>query len=350
MKRIFTLFALVALSAGLFAQDCTNLIISEYDEGSGNNKALELYNTSDQIIDLGNYWIVRYSNGAFTFDAGGYTRLEGFIQPHTTFVFVNGQTTDQDLGGGSISPKCDPALQALGNQLDHAYPAPTYMNGNDAIALLYDTETGTKPSGSSQLVDLFGAIGGGMSADDEGWASFTDTWVYKNIYDANGNITGTDSTYITKYIVPSGYYWLPWTANHSLVRKHSVKKGITANPSVFNVTVEWDTIPGGADQWDSLGNHTCDCANQTDVIINLTSPKAYVFPNPSTDGRFTISTNTPVKEFEVVNMLGQTVIREDNRRGDLSLKVNLTEGKSGLYFIRMTFDNNKVITKKLLVR
>ncbi len=42
MKRIFTLFALVALSAGLFAQDCTNLIISEYDEGSGNNKAIEI--------------------------------------------------------------------------------------------------------------------------------------------------------------------------------------------------------------------------------------------------------------------------------------------------------------------
>ena len=64
MKRIFTLFALVALSAGLFAQDCTNLIISEYDEGSGNNKAIEIYNTSDQIIDLGNYLIVRYSNGS----------------------------------------------------------------------------------------------------------------------------------------------------------------------------------------------------------------------------------------------------------------------------------------------
>ncbi len=172
-------------------------------------RPLKLYNTSDQIIDLGNYLIVRYSNGFQPImTSGGYTRLQGFIQPHTTFVLTNGQTTDQDLGREAVSPKCDPALQALGNQLDHAYPAPTYMNGNDAIALLYDTETG--PShGSSQLVDLFGAIGGGMTANDEGWAPFTDKWIYNNIYDHNGNITGTDSTYITKYIVPEDITGFP---------------------------------------------------------------------------------------------------------------------------------------------
>jgi len=44
---------------------------------------------------------------------------------------VNGQTTST-----SSSPACSPVLQALANQLDHDYPAPTYMNGNDAIALI----------------------------------------------------------------------------------------------------------------------------------------------------------------------------------------------------------------------
>ncbi len=198
MKKIFTLSVLAALTAGLFAQDCTDLIISEYVEGSGNNKAVEIYNTSDRIIDLGKYLVVRYSNGSTNYSGGGSTRLQGFIQPHTTFVLVNGQTTDQDLGGGSTSPKCDPALQALGNQLDHGYPAPMYMNGNDAIALLYDPGDGSQ----AVPVDLFGTIGGGMTSDDEGWAAFTNEWIYRNIYDANGDKTGTDSAKVINYIVP----------------------------------------------------------------------------------------------------------------------------------------------------
>ena len=34
------------------AQDCTELFISEYVEGSHNNKALEIYNPTDTDIDL----------------------------------------------------------------------------------------------------------------------------------------------------------------------------------------------------------------------------------------------------------------------------------------------------------
>ena len=345
MKRIFTIFILAALTAGLFAQDCTNLIISEYVEGSGNNKAIEIYNTSDQIIDLGNYILARFSNGASNYDGGGSTRLQGFIQPHSAFVITNGQTTDQDLGG-STSPKCDPELQAVANQLDHAYPAPTYMNGNDAMALLYDGNGTTNPV----PVDLFGVIGGGITSTSEGWAPFTDTYIYRNIYDVNGNQTGKDSTYITSYIIPEGYYWIPWTENHSLVRKPSVKKGVTQNPDEFNVTLEWDTIPGGADQWDSLGTHTCDCYEKTAVTFNQTNPKAYIFPNPTNDGQFTISTNKPVTGIEVVNMLGQIVFRSENRNNEITIRVKLQEGKTGLYFVRLKFTGNEVITKKLLVR
>ena len=91
------------------------------------------------------------------------------------------------------------------------------------------------------LVDLFGIIGGGMPSDAEGWASITDRYVYRNIYE-NDEIVGQDSTYITNYILPDGYYflrWWLWSANHSLVRKHTVKKGITIEtmpPKEFNIT------------------------------------------------------------------------------------------------------------------
>ena len=59
--------------------------------------------------------------------------MQGFLQPYTTHFLVNGQITSTET-----SPACDPALQALAQQLDHDYPAPTYMNGNDAIALFKD--------------------------------------------------------------------------------------------------------------------------------------------------------------------------------------------------------------------
>lgn len=44
-----------------FAED---LIISEYVEGSGNNKALELYNGTGKTLDLAAYTIELYMNGA----------------------------------------------------------------------------------------------------------------------------------------------------------------------------------------------------------------------------------------------------------------------------------------------
>ena len=350
MRRNFTFFFLLALSAGLFAQtgqDCSDLIISEYVEGTGNNKAIEIYNTSDHIIDLGEYYIARYSNGSTSYTGGGVTRLQGFIQPHTTFVLVNGQTTDQDLGGGSTSPKADPALQALADQLDHPYPAPTYMNGNDAIALLFDPDGGSEPTVSAVAIDLFGTIGHGMTSADEGWADTTDIWIYMNVYEGDV-IVGKDSAYINDYIVPEGYYWVPWTENHSLVRKPDVKKGVTTNPDVFDVKLQWDTIPGGADQWDSLGSHTCDCAPKTNAVIPRQAPKAYIFPNPTTNGHFTISTNEPVKELEVINMLGQTVLKRENTGSNVD--VDLPEGRKGIYFVRLKFENQKLITRKLLVR
>ena len=206
MKKIFVALSICMTVASVYAQDCSDLFFSEYVEGSGNNKGMEIYNATGQIIDVGGYYVARYSNGNLTYDAGGITKLQGFLQPRTTHLLVNGQTTSTET-----SPACDPALQAMAQQLDGGYPAPTYMNGNDAIALFKDP-VGDGDKNDFLVVDLFGIIGGGVQDSDEGWTDFTNQYAYKNIYDSEtGDIVSQDSVFIQNYIVPEGYYWLPWT-------------------------------------------------------------------------------------------------------------------------------------------
>ena len=67
----------------------SNLIISQYIEGYGNNQALELYNGSDKAIDLvkDNYQLEVYFHG-YDFP-GEVIQLKGLVEPKKTFVITN---------------------------------------------------------------------------------------------------------------------------------------------------------------------------------------------------------------------------------------------------------------------
>ena len=95
----------LGLTFNVSAQQCSDIFISEYIEGSGNNKGIEFFNPTSEAIDLSVYTLQRWSNG----EAGmtDETQLFGTLPSMTTWVLVNGQTEDVELGGGSISPACD---------------------------------------------------------------------------------------------------------------------------------------------------------------------------------------------------------------------------------------------------
>ena len=341
MKKLIVMAGLFVSAIGINAQDCSDLFISEYIEGTGNNKAVEIYNPTDKIIDLSKYHVARYSNGNNTFDAGGITKLQGFIQAYSTHLLVNGQTVSTET-----SPACDPALQALAQQLDHDYPAPTYMNGNDAIALFKDP-VGQGNVNDFIVLDLFGIIGGGMQPDDEGWASFTDAWAYRNIYE-NNEIVGRDSAYIQYYIVPEGYYWLPWSANHSLVRKRSVKEGVKSNPNpAFVVTAEWDTIPGGANQWDSLGAHYCDCQYATSIGQPDLHAEISIYPNPVSNNVY-VKANQPFNEVILLDASSKLIFRQRFETGETERMLYIPESASGIYFLQIMMKEG-VITRKIVI-
>ena len=112
MKNLLLFLGVLFTTLFASAQTPTDLFFSEYVEGSGNNKGVEIYNPTNQSIDLNNYWVARYSNGSADYTLGGITHLSGILEPYKTFVLVNGQITST-----STSPACSPVLQALADQL-----------------------------------------------------------------------------------------------------------------------------------------------------------------------------------------------------------------------------------------
>ncbi|NRQ42740.1 ExeM/NucH family extracellular endonuclease [Rheinheimera sp. YQF-2] len=71
------------------------LFISEYVEGSGNNKALELYNPTDNAIALDGYSVQVYFNGSTT--VGTTINLSGNIGAGATFVIADNDSVAELL-------------------------------------------------------------------------------------------------------------------------------------------------------------------------------------------------------------------------------------------------------------
>ena len=226
-------------------QPCTELFFSEYVEGTGNNKALEIYNPTNTVIDLGSYRIARYGNGNTVPDV---VALAGTIQPKQAYVVV---IDKRDPNGTGYNTPVDTALMAVADTFlcpDYSVNKTMYFNGNDAMAL-------ERTNGI--LVDLIGKIG---ENPGDGWTDDS-TCAAAPFTDACGAE--------------------PWTMNHTLIRKFDVSTGVTHNPAYFNVTLQWDSLP--ADTFDSLGTHYGQCASVLPESWNYTPTNvAHFFSFPLT--------------------------------------------------------------------
>lgn len=308
MKKILLSVVILAASQAVNAQ-CTDIFISEYVEGSGNDKAIEFYNPTANAIDLsaGDYEIQRWSNGANNASGGGATKLTGVIPPYSTYVLVNGQTTVEN---GGNSPAASPALQAMADQLDHGYPAPTYFNGNDALVLL--------KSNNTVVVDVFGKPG-----EDPGvaWSDANNAW---------------------------------WTKDHTLIRKPTVKKGVSVNEVTapgfeFVVEMEYDSLPKNT--WDRLGAHDCECDPNYVNNINEVVPQINVtlFPNPVTGKKLFINADQAIVGVKVIAITG-ALVQEDNVENNKKAIVDLTQVGSGLYFVEVKTNNGGVNSQKVIIK
>ena len=272
-------------------QDCSELFFSEYIEGYGQNKALEVYNPTSATIDLSDYKIERYSNGATNSSNGGITTLTGMLVSGGAFVITSGETDTSSTFG-----YIDPVLFAMGDMAEPvgSYPTPLHMNGNDAMVL----------SKNGAIIDVIGKVG----EDPASGAWTADA--------ASGFTMGS---------------W--WTAQHTLIRKATVKSGDNNGLDLFDPSAEWDSLVIGT--WTNLGSHTCDCIGAT--AVNDTKEVSYVvYPNPANIGEIiTINANSKIESIEVINILGEKVFTETSNKiatanlskGTYILMINLTDGR-----------------------
>lgn len=115
----------------------TDLLFSEYIEGSGNNKALEIANNTGSSVSLSAYTIKKQTNGAGAWSTG--LALSGTLSTGSKFVIVN----------SSISSTCYSTsaanISTSGTEL--------MFNGNDAVGLFKN----------GVLIDIIGTFSGGTA-------------------------------------------------------------------------------------------------------------------------------------------------------------------------------------------
>jgi hypothetical protein len=151
-----------------------------------------------------------------------------------------------------------------------------------------------------------------------------------------------------------------------MIRKSTIKKGVTANPSFFNPMLEYDTIPAVVvrldangdtlfgtsgnpildGNWFSLGTHDCAC---NPVSVDEISANALsIYPNPS-NGIVNVRNNGNLKSIQLVNSLGQTLNTVSNIANKQLIILDLNDLR-GVFFLRITSQDGEIQLRKVILK
>lgn len=163
MRRILSFLAVALLCIPAFAQ--SGVFISEYIEGSSNNKAIEIFNGTGAPLNISNYQIRMYFNGNPS--AGLTLALAGVVAPGDVYVLAHSAAA--------------PAILAEADQVNGA----GWFNGDDAVALFH------VPTAS--FVDVVGQIGFDPGTEwGAGLTSTADNTLRRKAHIVNGDPNGAD--------------------------------------------------------------------------------------------------------------------------------------------------------------
>ncbi len=86
-------------------------------------------------------------------------------------------------------------------------------------------------------------------------------------------------------------------------------------------------------------------------IENKKSHEALIYPNPLVGEKFTVKSASNIKKVEVVNVIGKVINRTENDNfAQRELPIYIGNCDKGIYLVKVSFDDNKSIIKKLLVK
>ena len=115
----------------------SDILFSEYIEGSGNNKALEIANNTGASVSLSTYTIKKQTNGAGAWSTG--LALSGTLATGSKFTIVNSSMSSSCFATSSAN------ISTTATELT--------FNGNDAVGLFKN----------GVLIDIIGTFNGGTA-------------------------------------------------------------------------------------------------------------------------------------------------------------------------------------------
>ena len=304
---IHQLALIIALPTLAHAQ-CDDIFISEYVEGWSNNKAIELYNPTDAAIDLSDYRLERYSNGATTAQDNQKVDLSGTLNANSVVVVV---LDKQDPDGVDYeAPVWDELAEAADLWVCPVYEENNtmYFNGNDAMVL--------RKISTNSPIDIFGKIG--EDPGETGWADMTQ--------------------------------------NHTLVRKESVTQGDTDALDDFLVVDEWNGTLWSSDSLDytldsvflNLGSHSCECGT-TNINEHAESGTIDIYPNPAAGDVVWVRSEIAMREIVLYNIAGQRVLTQQ-MNGQKVAQLPLQHSPSGMYLLEVTVENGARSTQQIVLK
>lgn len=124
--------------------------------------------------------------------------------------------------------------------------------------------------------------------------------------------------------------------------------------ALFDAIEESASMYTSPDEYMGYGIPDYMAANQLLTVIDdesIGSEDFMIYPNPFNENVYinTSGISAKVVGVEIVDILGKTVYsRNVNQTGDIFLLNDLTEINNGLYFIRLTTENNNVLTQRII--
>lgn len=258
-----------AVTLPAFTPQTSDLFISEYIEGSSNNKGIEIFNPTGASVDLSNYFVKLSRNGsgwgmydADTEESGFVYQLDGALANGDVLVIATDQATFQ-------------------SDIQLSYPSVCHFNGDDAVGLF----------NNNSLID---AVGNPSDDPGSGWAvagidngTGEHTLIRKSSI-TEGNVdwasSAGSSANDSEWIVEDQNYFL--NIGFHLFGDTGENLGPTANAGqnqsvIFGSLV---TLNGSASadpdgtiesyQWSQTAGTSVELSSMTEAVVTFTAPSS----------------------------------------------------------------------------